>query len=161
MHVALTRLYGRAPRGVRVTGAVPQNYGQNLSVLSALDQRGVRAALAVPGPTDGAVFLAFLRRVLAPRLRVGDIVVLDNLSVHKVPGVAEAIALAGAQLRYLPPYSPDLNPIEFGWAKVKAKLRAVGARTRRRLYRALCQALADITPQEARNWFRHCGYRSR
>jgi transposase len=139
---------------------VPQNYGQNLSVLSALDHRGVRAALVVPGSTDGAVFLTFLTRVLGPRLRPGDRVVLDNLSVHKVAGVAEAVAARGAQLCYLPPYSPDLNPIEFAWAKIKAHLRALGARTHRRLHRALGQALAAITPQEAQHWFRHCGYRS-
>ena len=160
LNLALTRLYGRAPRGQRVIGSIPQNYGERLTVLAALDRRGIRAALAVDGPTDGPVFLTFLQRVLCPRLRPGEVVVLDNLRAHSVPGVAEALAQVGARVRYLPPYSPDYNPIEFAWSKVKWLLRARAARTRTSLQRALGTALQTITPQNARAWFRHCGYGS-
>ena len=158
VNLALTRRYARAPRGVRAVGAVPQNYGQNLSVLAALDRRGMRAALLMPGATDREVFLLFLEHVLAPQLRPGAVVVMDNLSVHKSAAVAEAVQRAGAQLCYLPPYSPDYNPIERAWSKIKTFLRGVGARTRRKLSRALQVALAQITPQDAEAWFRHGGY---
>jgi len=156
----MTRLYGRAPRGQRVIGSVPQNYGERLTVLAALDRQGIRAALAVDGATDGPVFLTFLRRVLGPRLRPGEVVVLDNLRAHQVAGVTEALAQVGAKLRYLPPYSPDYNPIELAWSKVKSLLRARAARTRTSLQRALGTALQTITSQNARAWFRHCGYGS-
>jgi transposase len=143
---------------VRAVGSVPQNYGQNLTVLAALDQGGIRAALLVPGATDGDVFRIFVEQVWAPKLRRGDIVVLDNLSAHKAAGVAEAIAAAGAQLRYLPPYSPDYNPMELAWSKIKGQLRTARARTRQKLNRGLRVALQQITPQEAQAWFRHDGY---
>ena len=106
------------------------------------------------------MFLAFLQRVLCPRLRRGQVVVLDNLRAHQVAGVAEALAQVGAKLRYLPPYSPDYNPIELAWSKVKTLLRARAARTRTSLYRALGAALQTVTAQNARAWFRHCGYGS-
>jgi transposase len=154
----MTRLYGRAPRGQRVIGSVPQNYGQRLTVLAALDRNGMRAAMTVEGATDGPLFLTFLRRVLCPQLRPGDTVVLDNLAAHRVAGVAEALAQVGATLRYLPPYSPDYNPIELAWSKVKTLLRSRAARTRPHLSRALGSALQAITAQDARAWFRHDGY---
>src|SRR3954469_16282672 len=128
VNLALTRRYARAPRGVRAVGPAPQNYGQNLTVLAALDRNGIRAALLVPGATDGNVFRVFVEQILVPKLRCGDIVVLDNLSAHKVTGVAEAIATTGAQLRYLPPYSPDYNPTELAWSKIKGQMRTAGAR---------------------------------
>jgi transposase len=143
---------------VRAVGSVPQNYGQNLTVLAALDRNGIRAAMLVPGATDGGVFRAFIEQILVPKLRRGDIVVLDNLGAHKVTGVAEAIAATGAQLRYLPPYSPDFNPIELAWSKIKSQMRTAGARTRSKLQRCLRTALRQITSQEARAWFRHAGY---
>ena len=158
LNLALTRLYARAPRRVRAVGAVPQNDGQNLTVLAALDRNGMRAAMLVPGATDGSVFRVFVEQILVPKLRCGDVVVLDNLGVHKVTGVAEAIADAGAQLRYLPPYSPDYNPIELAWSKIKRQMRTAGARTRPKLQRCLRTALQPITPQEAQAWFRHDGY---
>jgi transposase len=158
LNLALTRLYARAPRGVRALGSVPQNYGQNLTVWAALDRNGIRAALLVAGATDGDVFRTFVERVLVPKLRHGDRVVLDNLSAHKMAGVAEAVAQAGAQLLYLPPYSPDYNPIELAWSKIKRQLRTVGARTRPKLQRNLRRALQQISPREARAWFRHAGY---
>jgi transposase len=114
--------------------------------------------MTVDGATDGPVFLTFLQQVLCPQLRPGDIVVLDNLRAHHVPGVTEAVADAGASLRYLPPYSPDYNPIEFAWSKIKVRLRTLAARPPLRLYRALGSALQTIAPQDARAWFRHDGY---
>ena len=158
LNLALTRLYARAPRGVRAVGSVPQNYGQSLTVLAALDCQGIRAALLVPGATDRAVFLTFLQQVLGPQLRAGTTVVMDNLTAHKGSAVAEAIRKAGAQLAYLPPYSPDYNPIEPAWSKMKTFLRGVEARTRRKLSRSLNLALAQVTSQDAESWFRHCGY---
>ena len=154
----MTRRRGRAPRGQRVQGSVPQNYGANVTVLGALDRQGVRAAMTVEGATDGDVFVTFVREVLGPRLRRGDLVVLDNLGAHQVAGVREAIAARGAAVHYLPPYSPDLMPMEPAWSKVKTALRAAAARTRRALDRALAGALAQITPQDAHGWFRLCGY---
>jgi transposase len=154
----LTRLYARAPRGVRAVGAVPQNYGQSLTVLAALDCEGIRAALLVPGATDRDVFLSFLRQVLGPQLQPGTTVVMDHLAAHKNADVAQVLQRTGAQLCYLPPYSPDYNPIEQAWSKVKTLLRGVGARTRRNLSRSLKVALKQITPQHAKAWFRHCGY---
>ena len=158
LNLALTRLYARAPRGVRAVAAVPQNYGQSLTVLAALDCHGIRAALLVPGATDRDVFLSFLQQVLGPQLRPGAIVVMDNLAAHKSPDVAEAVKRIGAQLRYLPPYSPDYNPMEMAWSKVKTFLRGIGARTRRKLSRSLQAALLQVTAQDAEAWFRHCGY---
>ncbi len=114
--------------------------------------------MLVPGATDSDVFRTFIEQVLAPKLHRGDIVVLDNLSAHKAAGVAEAITAAEAQLRYLPPYSPDYNPIELAWSKIKRQLRTAGARTRKKLNRCLRLALQQITPQEAQAWFRHDGY---
>jgi transposase len=158
VNLALTRTQGRAPRGVRVVGAVPQNYGQSLTVLAALDHRGIRAALLIPGAADGEVFRPFVQRLLLPRWRRGDIIVWDNLSIHKVAGAAEALATVGATPHDLPPYSPDDNPIEKAWSKSKTQLRAVGARTQRRLHKALKQALSQITKRHAAAWFAHCGY---
>jgi transposase len=158
LNLALTGLYARAPRGVRAVGSVPQNYGQSLTVWAALACQGIRAALLVPGATDRAVFLTFLQQVLGPQLRPGTTVVMDNLTAHKGSAVAEAIRKAGAQLAYLPPYSPDYNPIEPAWSKIKTFLRGVGARTRRKLSRSLRLALAQVTSQDAEAWFRHCGY---
>ena len=141
-----------------MVGAVPQNDGQSLTVLAALDHRGIRAALLREGATEGEVFHHFVQRVLLPSWRRGDIVVWDNLSAHKVAGAAEALAAVGATPQYLPPYSPDYNPIEQAWSKIKTHLRAAGARTRRRLRHALKRALSQITKRDAAAWFAHCGY---
>jgi transposase len=158
LNLALTRLYARAPRGVRAVGSVPQNYGQSLTVLAALDCRGIRAAMIVPGATDREVFVRFLQQVLGPQRPPGAVVVLDNLTAHKGVAVQQAIQKAGAQLYYLPPYSPDYNPIEPAWSKIKTLLRGVGARTRRKLYRSLKTTLAQVSTQDAEAWFAHCGY---
>jgi transposase len=154
----MTPLYGRAPRGERVIGSVPQNYGSNLTMIAALGVGGLNALMTVEGATDGEVFRVWTERVLCPTLERGDIVVMDNLGAHKVSGIREAIEGRGAKLIYLPPYSPDLSPIERCWSKIKAALRAVGARTRRRLEKAIKQALSTITESDALAWFAHCGY---
>jgi transposase len=159
INLALSRLYGRAPRGERALGSVPINYGTNLTLLGALGIRGVEALMTVEGATDGDVFRVYVEQILCPTLRDGDLVVMDNLGAHKVAGIGEAIEARGAQLRYLPPYSPDLSPIEQCWSKLKTALRAAGARTRRALERALKQGLSTITESDAVAWFAHCGYR--
>ncbi len=155
----MTRRYGRAARGERVHDAVPAGHWRTLTLLAALGLRGVRAAMTVEAPTDGDVFLAYVEQVLAPRLEAGEIVVLDNLPAHKVAGVRALIEARGAQLLYLPPYSPDFNPIEQAWSKIKERLRAVKARTLPLLDDAVTAALAAITPDNLVGWFRHCGYR--
>ena len=158
MNLAMTRRYGRAAPGVRVVDRVPRNHGANLSLLAALGLAGLSAPMTVEGAVDTAVFRSYVDRVLGPTLRPGDIVVWDNLAVHKVAEIAAAIAARGARLEPLPPYSPEFNPIEHCWAKLKTALRQAGARTRRRLDAALKRALKTITPADAQAWFAHCGY---
>jgi transposase len=155
----MTRRYGRGLRGERVHDAVPAGHWRTLTLLAALGLRGVRAAMTVEAPTDGDVFLAYVEQVLAPRLEPGDVAVLDNLPAHKVAGVRALIEARGAQLLYLPPYSPDFNPIEQAWSKIKEFLRTTKARTLPLLDDAVTAALAAITPDNAVAWFRHCGYR--
>lgn len=155
----MTRRYGRAERGQRVRDAVPAGHWRTLTLLGALSLRGVRAAMTIEAPTDGDVFLAYVEQVLGPRLEPGDIVILDNLPAHKIAGVRTLIEACGAQLLYLPSYSPDFNPIEQAWSKVKERLRAIKARTLPLLEDAITTALAAITPDDAAGWFRHCGYR--
>jgi transposase len=158
MNLALTRLYGRAAPGVRVVDSVPQNYGQNISLLAALGVKGVSAPMTVEGAVNTAVFRTYIEQVLGPTLEQGDIVVWDNLAVHKAAGIAEAIAARRARLQPRPPYSPDFNPIEQCWAKLKTALRQARARTRCALDVALKRALQTITPADAQAWFTHCGY---
>ena len=157
-NLALTRLYGRAAPGERINEGVPRNRGENVTMLAAIGLGGVSAPMTVNGAVDGEVFLAYVREVLSPTLSEGDIVVMDNLSAHTVAGVREAIEAKGARLEYLPPYSPDYNPIEKCWSKLKTYLRRVKARTREALEAALKEALLTITEADARAWFAHCGY---
>ena len=154
----MTRRYGRAPRGERVREGTPAGHWRTLTVLSARSLRGVVAAMTVEAPTDGDVFLAYVEQVLCPRLQPGPVVVMDNLPAHKVEGVRGLIEAAEAELLYLPPYSPDFNPIEQAWSKVKQHLRSAKARTRETLESATTDALATITPDNAAAWFAHCGY---
>lgn len=155
----MTRGHGRVVGGRRLVDAAPQGHWCTTTILSALWLDGSTAAMVVPGPTDAAVFQAYVEQVLVPNLQAGDIVVMDNLAPHKMAGVAEAIEAVGAEVWYLPPYSPDLNPIEKLWAKVKAFLRKVKARTEEALFRAIAAALQTITDSDAVAWFGHCGYR--
>lgn len=158
VNLAMTRLYGRAPKGVRVVGAGPHNYGQHVTILGALSLAGVGAVMTVAGATDAEVLRAYIKHVLAPTLVPGDIVMLDNLSVHKATGIQQMLARRRTRLRYLPPYSPDFAPIESCWSKLKTYLRQAQARTHDTLDAAIAQALATITPADARGWFAHCGY---
>lgn len=154
----MTRRYGRAPKGQRVHDAVPQNYGPNVTILGALNVQGITAVMTIEGATDTEVFLAYVEHVLAPTLRPGDIVVMDNLRAHKVSGVQPMIEGCGARLLYLPPYSPDLSPIEQCWSKLKAYLRTAKARTKEALAVAVTHALATVTAADACGWFAFCGY---
>ena len=154
----MTRTYGRAPRGERVREATPQGHWKILTMFAALTTRGLEAPMTIAEPTDGDIFLAYIEQVLCPRLRPGQVVVMDNLSAHKVSGVRELIEARGARLLYLPPYSPDLNPIEQAWSKIKQVLRSLKARTAETLDHAVAEALKTITAENAVAWFAHCGY---
>ncbi len=154
----MTRRYGRALHGTRVDEGVPAGRWRTLTVLGAVSLSGWVAVMSVEAATDGDVFLAYLKHVLCPQLKPGQLVVMDNLGAHKVDGVRELIEQAGASLCYLPPYSPDFNPIEKCWAQVKQKLRALKARSVTTLPQALDEALPTLTPENAANYFRHCGY---
>lgn len=150
----MVRSYARAPRGERVHAAVPGGHWKMLTILGAMDCNGMLAAMTVEAATDREVFLAYLDQVLCPKLRPGHVVVMDNLSSHHVPEVRHRIEAAGARLLYLPPYSPDLNPIEKLWAKLKQGLRTIAARSTEALHQAIADILPTITPQDARAWFR-------
>jgi transposase len=158
VNLAMTRLYGRAPRGERVIGAVPQNYGAHVPMLAALGSHGVEAVMTIDGATDAEVFRVYVEQVLRPTLRPGDIVIMDHRRAPNAAGIREAIEQTGARLQYWPPYSPDLSPIERCWSKLKTALRTAQARTREALEHAMAQALATITAADAQSWFRHCGY---
>jgi transposase len=156
-HTALTRLFARAPRGKRAHGQVPRNRGKNTTYVAALTWEGMQAPWAVEGAMDTAAFVVYTEEVLGPTLQPGQIVVLDNLSVHQAKRVRDAITARGCELCYLPAYSPDLNPIEEAFSKLKAGLRRLGARTREALLEAIGQVVATITAQDAHGWFTHAG----
>lgn len=155
---AMARLYARAPAGERAVGPVPAGHWRQLTVLGGLSLEGLVACMSIEAATDRDVFLAFVRHVLVPALKPGQVVVLDNLSSHKPPAVRALIEGAGCTLRYLPPYSPDFNPIEQAWSKLKALLRSAAARTKEALDDALTAVIDRLTAADARGWFRHCGY---
>jgi transposase len=155
----LLRRYGRSLRGTRLHDHTPCSHWQTQTVVAALRPDRVEATAVFDGPIDNASFLAYVEQVLVPALRPGDVVVLDNLAVHKQPEVRAAITRAGAQLRFLPPYSPDFNPIEQAFAKLKAFLRAIRPRTFDHVVELVAIALTLFTPAECRNYVRHCGYR--
>lgn len=154
----MTRNYGRAPRGERVPEATPNSHWSTLTMLAALTTQGLQAPMTIESPTDGDVFLAYLEQVLCPQLQPGQVVIMDDLSAHKVAGVQQLIAATGARLIYLPPYSPDFNPIEQAWSKIKQLLRSAKARTVEALESAVTQALAAVTAENALAWFSHYGY---
>lgn len=154
----MTRLYARCQGGERIHEGAPESHWKVLTTLGAMSLDGIVASMTVESATDGDVFEAFLEQVLCPKLRRGDVVVMDNLSVHKVDRVRELIEGAQARLLYLPPYSPDLNPIEKAWSKFKQFLRSAKARTAEALDQAVTAALQTISPDDAKAWFRHCGY---
>ena len=151
----MTRLYGRCLGGVRIHEAAPGGHWKVLTILGTMGVGGMLAAMTIEEPTDAEIFLAYVEHVLCPALKPGDVVVLDNLSSHKVKGVRAMIEGAGAELLYLPPYSPDLNPIEKAWAKLKQHLRSSKARSKDALDQAVTEALSLITADNAQAWFRH------
>jgi len=150
----MTRRYGRGMGGARIGEGTPQGHWKILTILGAMSTRGIIAAMTIEEATDSDIFLAYLDQVLGPKLRPGDVVVMDNLSAHKVQGVRERIEAAGARLLYLPPYSPDLNPIEKAWAKLKQLLRSAKARTQEALDQAITELLPLLTAGDAIAWFR-------
>lgn len=158
VNTAMTRRYGRAPKGERAYDSAPRNYGSHTSVIGAMGLRGLVAVLTVEGAVDTEVFNAYAERVLGPRLRPGDVVVLDNLTAHRASRIEEVAESRGAQVLWLPPYSPDYSPIEQCWSKIKAYLRGAKARTREALEGALTAALGLVTKADIRGWFKHCGY---
>ena len=153
-----TRLYGRSPRGVRLVGRVPHGHWKLLTIIAAMTVQGVLAAATIDASTDGDVFGSFIREVLVPSLRPGQVVVMDNLAAHKVAGIRSAIEAAGCRVVYLPPYSPDFSPIEPMWSKVKQALRTTAARTLDTLGDAIAAALKAVTTSDCRGYFGHCGY---
>jgi transposase len=155
----LLRRYARSPRGLRVRDYTPCGHWQTQTVIAALRLDRLDAPAVFDGPIDNPTFLAYVEQVLAPALRPGDVVVLDNLAVHKQPAVQAAIERAGAHLRFLPPYSPDFNPIELAFSKLKAFLRAARPRTFDQVVSLVAAAIELFTPQECANFVRHCGYR--
>jgi transposase len=150
----MTRLYGRCAGGARIAEATSGGHWKILTILGAMSTRGMIAAMTIEEPTDSDIFLAYVEHLLCPALRPADVVVMDNLSPHKAAGVRALIEKHGAELLYLPPYSPDLNPIEKAWSKLKQMLRTDKARSREDLDAAIAKRLPQITPEDAQAWFR-------
>ena len=158
-NTSLHELYAYAPRGERAYCSVARNRGKNTTLLSSMSLCGMGPSMVVEGGANGAAFEGYLREMLVPVLGEGDVVVMDNLSVHKSERVREIIEEAGAEVLYLPPYSPDFNPIEEAFSKLKNLLRKAGARVREALVEAIGEALSEVTGEDARAFFEHCGYR--
>jgi len=157
-NTAMVRLRGRAPRGERLVGYAPHGHWKTITFVGGLRQRGMTAPFVLEGAINGPMFLAYVKQCLVPTLKRGEIVLMDHLPAHKVAGIAEAIEAAGATLIYLPKYSPDLNPIELAFSKLKAHLRKAAEHTILRLLRRIGRVVSDFSPQECRNFFRHAGY---
>jgi transposase len=154
----MTRRCGRCPKGERLLCKEPFGDWKTMTFIAGLRQSGLTAPFVIDGPMNGEFFLIYIEQVLVPTLKKGDVVAMDNLPVHKVAGVREAIEKAGAKLLYLPPYSPDLNPIEQAFSKLKNLLRTAAARTSRVLRRAIKKALSAFSPEECANYLRNSGY---
>jgi transposase len=157
-NTAMTRLYARAKKGQRAHAKAPRNWGKNITMLCAISTQKLETAVVFEGALNGEFFLTFVQQWLAPILRPGQVVVMDNLSSHKVSGVQEAIEARGARIEFLPPYSPDFSPIELMFSKVKTFLRGAKARTKEMLFEAIAAALETINSEELFAWFRGCGY---
>jgi transposase len=156
----MARLRGRAPRGERLVGKIPHGHWKTTTFVAGLRSTALTAPCVIDGPMNGNAFLAYIEQVLVPSLKPGDIVVLDNLSAHKVPGVREAVEAVGGTLHYLPPYSPDFNPIEQLFAKLKALLRKAAERSVDGLWNRIARLLDAFPPAECANYFRNAGYAS-
>jgi transposase len=152
------RLYARAQGGMRAPGSLPRNWGGNVTLIGSLAVDGTMHAMSVSGSVDGDVFSVYVKRILCPNIKKGDVIVMDNLSTHKISFVRKAIEAKGAKLQFLPPYSPEMNPIEKCWSKIKTALRTAAARSRDALDAAITEALATVTAQDAKGWFESCGY---
>jgi transposase len=158
VNLSMARPYGRAVRGVRVEGFVPKNWGESVTLIAGIGQRGLLAPLILDGSMTGDAFEAYIEQAVVPHIQSGDVLVWDNLSAHKRARVRELVSEAGASILFLPPYSPDLNPIELAWSKVKTFLRSRGARTPEALEQAVADAFASITTSDIAHWLSHCGY---
>jgi len=158
VNLSLTRLYGRAAPDQRVVDQVPLPTGPHTTTLAVIGLTGVTAPLMLSGAVNGTVFYGYITQCVAPTLQPGDVLFMDNLPAHKSAGIEALIEAQGARLIYLPPYSPDFNPIELAWSKVKTTLRRLKARTLPDVIEALNQALLAITSQDIQGWFTHCGY---
>ena len=154
----MTRLRGRAPRGERLIDKTPHGHWQTTMLIAALDVDGIRCSTVVDGAVNGDIFESFVEHVLVPELLEGDIVIMDNLSSHKRVRTRALIEAAGAELEFLPPYSPDLNPIEMIFSKIKQLLRSLGLRMRDALWESMQNVLDQVTTSDAKNCFKHCGY---
>jgi transposase len=159
VHTALAPIYGYAPKGERLRLSVPRNRGKNTTLLSSMTVSGMGPSLAIEGTTTSRVFEAYVEKALVPSLREGQVVVMDNLSSHKPKRVRELIEERGCELLYLPSYSPDYNPIEEAFSKIKRFLRKVAARSKEALVEALGAALSAVSPEEVHGYFEHAGYR--
>jgi transposase len=159
-HTSLAPIYAYAPVGERAFFEIPRNRGKNTTLLTSLHARGMGPSMAVEGPTTASVFETYVKRLLAPALRPGQVVVMDNLGAHRPKRVRELIERRGCELLYLPPYSPDLNPIEEAFSKVKHILRKIRARTKEALIEAMGRALEAVSARDAGGFFVHCGYRT-
>jgi transposase len=157
-NVALIPRYGRAPKGERARGSAPRNWGKNVTLISSISLEGIGPSMSIEGPSDTDSFGIYMREILAPTLKAGQIVLMDNLSVHKGKWVRELIEQKGCQLWLLPPYSPDFNPIEEAFSKVKTLLRKAKARALEALFEATEEALLAVSAEDARGYFAHCGY---
>jgi transposase len=158
-NISLSPLYAWAPKGERAYCSVPRNRGPNTTLLSSMSVEGMGLSLAVEGATNREVFETYVEQILAPTLRTCQVVVMDNLTAHKGERVKELIERRGCELLYLPPYSPDFNPIEEAFAKIKSLMRKAEARTREALLAAMGTAISTLSAQDARGFFEHCGYR--
>lgn len=157
-HTALTRRRSRAPRGERAVGRAPRNHGPNVTLLATLTPEGIGPAVAIPGAVDGAAFVAYAEHILAPSLRPGQVVILDNLSAHTREEARTAVEAVGARLLFLPAYSPDFTPIELAFAKIKEHLRAAAERTPEGLFAATAAAIDAVSTTDAQGFYAHCGF---
>jgi transposase len=158
MHTSMDRLRSRAPRGLRAYGKVPKNRGKNTTLIASMSLCGMGEAMCIEGPTDSEAFEVYVEHFLAPSLSEGQVVVLDKLGAHRPKRIRELIEERGAELVFVPSYSPDLNPIEEAFSKIKNILRKLGARTHEALLEAMEEALFEVTAADAAGWFDHCGY---
>jgi transposase len=157
-HIAMDRLRSRAPRGERAYGRVPKNRGKNTTLIASMSLSGMGESMCLEGATDAKAFEAYVKHFLAPSLGEGQVVVMDNLGAHRPRRIRELIEARGADLVFVPSYSPDLNPIEQAFSKIKNVLRKLGARTHEALLEAMEEALSKVTPADVAGWFEHCGY---